>query len=218
MSFYELKNSKSKEHLYVAANIAESYWMLGTECTLVPVKSTYRDLSGDPHNTYAESYVINIMFEDNPRAKLKALNWVAEGEDLPYLAYISQINYPKYLEWKTSLRNPDLSPEEKALLLNDYSSFVITIEQFSLVEVPYEMQVNGSQVFEITNLQGDTINPLVWTCKLVPSRVQRRPDLGMDPYIEFNMIDHPTEEPFAELVEPSLDSDLNYHYLNPGDA
>lgn len=179
MGFYHIQEVHTHEYLYRSAMFSESHWLLGTEVTFYPCVSYTRDIANDPHPIFGHPIKINIVFDDNPKAKLRKLNWLAEDENLPYLVSISNIVYPKFKEFKSSCResgrnmkvcfdecfNEDGTPSNK-------NTFFIPVKQFSKVVVPYNMEVKGEQKFIISEIIGDSINPFIWNCKLVPYREQ----------------------------------------------
>ena len=179
MGFYNIQEKHTHEYLYRSANMAESHWLLGTEVTFYPCVKYTRDIANDPHPVFGHPVKINIIFDDNPKAKLRKLNWLAEDEALPYLVSISNIVYPKYIEFKKRSRaegkkiknyldeafNEDGTPSSS-------NTFFIPVTQFSKIIVPYNMEVKGEQKFIITEITGDSISPFIWTCKLAPYREQ----------------------------------------------
>ena len=58
-----------------------------------------------------------------------------------------------------SVFNPDGSPTRE----ND---FMLPVERFSKIVVPYNLMVRGDQKFTISEVRGDSINPFLWTVKL----------------------------------------------------
>jgi hypothetical protein len=220
MGYFNLQDRNNREHLYTESNIAEAHWLMGTACKFYPCKSYTRDLASDPHPEYDEPVDINIVFDDDPKTTLEKMNWLAEGEDLPFMAYISSIIYPKYKEWKQQLRNTELSDEERSLLLNNHTSFTLMVNKYSLIELPYVMQEQGTKMLMVTDLRGDTVNPLAWYCKLVPYRAQTDIDpttpeiddnLGKSDDTDFNYVTPPEEPPINEEYSSG------FGYLNVGD-
>lgn len=179
MGLYHVQNTDTHEHLYEKANLAEANWLMGTECLFTPCLSYTRDIGSDPHPVMGEPISINIVFDDNPKSTLEKRNWLAEGEELPYLAYISSINYPKFKKFKSDAKesgqnlkqlfdrsfNPDGTPKDNV-------DFMISVSKFAMVELPYKMEVAGTQKFRVTDVQGDSVNPFIWLCKLAPHRDQ----------------------------------------------
>lgn len=180
MGFYHIQEVHTHEYLYRSANMSEAHWLLGTSVKFYPCVSYTRDIANDPHPTWGHPEDINIVFDDNPKAKLRKLNWLAEDENLPYLVYISNIVYPRFKEFKKKHRlegtkkikqyfdeafNEDGTPSNS-------NSFFIPVKQFSKVVVPYNMEVKGEQKFIVTEIIGDSVNPFIWNCKLAPYREQ----------------------------------------------
>lgn len=168
---YNLQTNNTYDHLYYASNIAESHWLMGIKSKFYECLEYERDSAGDYYGTFDDPQDISIVFEDNPRSVLEKMNWLAEGEELPYLVYISAIDYPKYKKWRDETDLDKLSDEDKNYWLsNTDSPFLINVTKYSRVEIPYQMREVGTQLFTITQIRGDSVNPTVFTCKLVPHR------------------------------------------------
>lgn len=172
---------------------------MGIKCKFFECLSYNRDSAGDYYAEFGEEEEISITFEDSPRATLEKMNWLAEGEDLPYLAYISAINYPEFKKWRDNTDLDKVSGEDKNHWLSSTTSpFLINVTKYSRVELPYQMRESSTQLLTITEVRGDSINPTVFTCKLVPHRdafdmdesteeVER--DLGNTGQNDYNFID-----------------------------
>ena len=145
---------------YYSKRFAEALYLLGTEVKLYQlVNKSDADLkydyASDPLPKYMDPVSANILFDANPQAKLKKLGWLAEGEDLPLLAYIS--NHSKSKE------------------SSEYSDIVVT--QYCLIEVPYSLRKSGTQKFIVTDILSEGLVGSYWTCKLAPYRES----VDMDP-------------------------------------
>lgn len=178
MGFYHVQETRKYEYLYRCANLAEANWLMGSEVGFQSCNNYVRDIASDVHPTWDPKVNINIIFDDNPKSTLRKIGWLAEDEQLPYLVYISNIIYPKFDSFKRSrpkdistkdhfatVYNPDGSPSSS-------NTFHLNVTRFSKVTVPYTLVVDGDQDFIITDLQGDSINPFIWMCKLAPYRDQ----------------------------------------------
>lgn len=189
MSLYHIQEAPIYEYLYRSANLSEAHWLYGTLVDFYPCLSYARDVSNDPHPVWSHPEKINIYFEENPKAKLRKLNWLADDENLPFLAYISNIIYPKFRQFKKQYNNDYKSIKaqfEKAFnedgTPSETNSFYIPVRRYSKVVVPYKMEVSGEQKLIVTEITGDSTNPFIWTCKLVPyhEQVDMRPVIQVE--------------------------------------
>lgn len=129
------------EHQMHEQLIAESARLLGQKCKLYLIDKIVKDLNHDPYIEYNNCPIdINILFESNPKPILKKMGWYTEDEDLPYVAYITR--------WS-----------------DRYEEF--TISEYMRIEINNSQ---GRSEFLITDIKGSKIDPLFWTCKLVPYR------------------------------------------------
>lgn len=179
MSLYHIQETSDHEYLYHCANLSESNWLLGTEVKFYTCIKYTRDVASDPHPEWSQGATINMLFDDNPKATLRKLNWMAEDENLPYLVYISNIVWPSFKKFKNkydnnwkSIKSHFDSAFNKDKTPSVFNDFWIDVTRYSKVVVPYSMQVEGTQKFIVTDLQGDSINPFIWLCKLAPYREQ----------------------------------------------
>lgn len=178
MSIYGISNLNSNEHISMMLNISESLYLQGTTCKYYACKSYTRDINNDPVvDLSTEPIELEVSFESNPRPILKKMNWLAEDDELPYIANMSSIVFKKYKEWKESHSEEDHNKIFTAGLFNtdgtikdEYKSFMIPINPYSVLEFDYAMPNFGSQKFTITNIVGDSVSPFYWICKLVPHR------------------------------------------------
>lgn len=133
---------------------AEALHLQGDQCMLYQLegKSDYvveKDYANDPKPKYIDPVIIDVLLDTNPQAKLRKMNWLAESDDLPILAYVSNHAY----------RKP-----------NDYEEIVVT--QYCIIELPYSLRDLGTQKFIVTDVRSEGLHPLYWTCKLAPVRDQ----------------------------------------------
>lgn len=134
----------SQEHELNVKFIAEAAKLLGQECWIYQPLTITSDIQQDRAVTYKTKVKANILFESNPQPVLKNYNWISEDDTLPYIAYITNLD-------------------------DNYEDIVI--ERDCIVEVPQaQMNEVSNKKFIITFLKGSKINPLFWTCKLVPYR------------------------------------------------
>ena len=128
------------EHEFWEEEIAEAARLLGQECKLYQVDIIDEDINRDTKVSYKEPVSINILFEDNPKPKLKKLGWLTETDDLPYLAYITSLddNYER-----------------------------VKVDKYAKITVLNNL---GEVDLQISEVSGSEIDPLFWICKLVPYR------------------------------------------------
>lgn len=139
MGLYEYKPS---EHEYLSKAFNEANWLLGVECKYYQPAEVVKDVVNDPDVELRDAVTINVIFDSSPKSALKSLNWyVHDDETVPLLAYVSS-------------------------MLRDGTK--IDVREHGILEVPYHMEVQGTQKFIVTKVQGDTVRPLTWICKLVP--------------------------------------------------
>lgn len=168
------------EQLYHMANMAEANWLMGIPVTFYPCINHTRDIESDWYPQFSDPVEINILLDSNPKTTLDHMNWLAESEDLPFVAYISNINYPKFSEFKKNCDEKDINKKqafdnsfkEDGITPTDDNPFYINVDKYSMVVMPYKVKTKGTQKFTVTDLQGDSINPFIWICKLAPYRDQ----------------------------------------------
>ena len=175
MGFYNILDINNSEHMYHMANMSEAHWLMGVTCTFIPCLSYTRDANSDPYPVLGNPVDINIVFDDNPKATLKKHNWLAEDEDIPYLANISSIVYDRYREWKKPLTPAERKQKlrngvynQDGSIKSEFEDFVIKVSEYAIIEMPYRLNAEGVQKFSITDVKGDSINPFMWMCKLAP--------------------------------------------------
>lgn len=124
----------------------EANKLFGIECTYYPPLSVDKDTANDPFIVLGDGSEVSVIFDSHPKTVLKSLNWYSQDKDiLPLVAYISDISN---------------------------SGETLNIAQYGKIKIPYVMKEHGTQLFQIDKVQGDTLNPLIWTCSLVPCTEQ----------------------------------------------
>ena len=176
MSLYEPNNLSYHEDLYKAMSFTESHWLKGLRCIYYPCIESHRDVESDFHAKLGDPIEINITLEDFNKATQDKLNWRAEKDDIPYLAYISNINYPRMLSARKNLTHRGMSYKQAMDKLfqscfndHDYELY-ISVTKHAIVELPYWVNSYGTQKFRVTEVQADTIHNFMWYCKLATHR------------------------------------------------
>ena len=205
MSLYEPNNLSRHEDLYKAMSFTESHWLRGLRCMYYPCIEHTRDVESDFYATLGDPIEINITLEDFNKATQDKLNWRAEKDDIPYLAYISNINYPKMLKARKKLTSEELTYKQAMdkifqSCFNDHDpELYISVTKYAIVELPYWVNSYGTQKFRVTEVQADTIHNFMWYCKLATHRDQV--DLLPDtPEVD----DHTTQNKDAQIVGNSF--------------
>lgn len=141
MGLLDMSRAENELHMRF---IAEAAKLRGQPCRLYQIDSSTSDLHNDKDIVYKEPVLINILFEEHPRTILKKLNWLAEDEELPYVAYLTSLD-------------------------KDYTPVEVTKD--CLIEMK-SIQVEQAERtrFLISSVRGSQINPVFWICKLVPYR------------------------------------------------
>lgn len=124
--------------------ITEAAKLRGQKCLLYQIDSIESDLHNDKDIIYKNPVLINILFDENPKTILKKMNWFSEDDELPYVAYLTNMD-------------------------KNYSDIVVS--KHCLVETK-SIQVEQSERtrFLISEVRGNSIDPVYWICKLVPYR------------------------------------------------
>lgn len=207
MGFYDSSFISDHEHLYEMACMSEANWLLGSECQFSSCRQYVRDIESDYIPEVDDPVTINIVLDEYPKRTLEKMNWLAEGEDLPYLAYISNIIFPKFVEFRRECSRLGIPPKKafdqafsNAKELLTLPDFYIRVSKFSLVELPYVIEVAGTQKFRVMDLQGDQLNPFIWICKLAPHRDQ----VDLIPNNGDFVDDHTSYNPDHEIVGHSF--------------
>jgi len=126
--------------------LMEAFFLRGIEAYIHQAVEEEADVSADWEYRYYPPVRSRVVFEENPRAVLKQLNWLAEDEEMnPLLTYV---------------------------LTEDFNRDKLKIARGCIIEIPYSMDEGGTQKFIVTEMRGDSIRPLIWICKLAPYREQ----------------------------------------------
>lgn len=179
-----LLDMNQSEHVLWEELIAESAKLVGQECLLYQIDTSTADLNGDAHVTYKDPVKANILFEENPKPVIKKMGWQLESDDLPYVAYITSLD-------------------------DNYSRVVI--EKNVKVVVPNNL---GEVDLLVSNVVGSKVNPLFWTCKLVPYRYNLdndEVDKNPDDYDNASIVESGEDDPETEVDESA--SNPNYSYF-----
>ena len=131
------------EHNYYVNMIMEGFNLIGQKAILYQVDTEERDLYYDPKVVYKEASNIFVMFESNPMPILKKYNWLTEGEDSPYIVYVSGLD---------SEGNP------------------IEVQENMKIVIVSELGLKTQRVFDVSRVMANNINPLAYLCKLTPHR------------------------------------------------
>lgn len=174
MSVYHVQSTSTHEYLYRCAMLSEAHWLMGYLVDFYPVISLQRDVSDDAHMKWAPPIETHIAFENDIKAAMRRMNWMADDEEnIPYMASISSIIWPKFQKYMKRKRKEGLKP--KAIMENVFNpdgsptsenDFMLPVERFAKIVVPYNLMVRGEQKFTISEVRGDSINPFLWTAKL----------------------------------------------------
>lgn len=141
MGLLDMSRPELKMHMKF---ITEAAKLRGQPCKLYQIAESTSDLHNDKDIEYMPPVDINILFEEHPKTILKKLNWFSEDEDLPYVAYLTNMD-------------------------KDYADVRVTKD--CLIET-HSIQVEQSERtrFLISSVRGGNIDPAFWICKLVPYR------------------------------------------------
>lgn len=155
--------------LYVEM-LTEAVKLRGLDAFLYQTASVGKDLYRDPSIEYIDPVSVCVMFEDNPKPILKKYGWFTEDEDLPYIVYMVS---------KDTNFNP------------------VVVQEHCKLSLISTLGMQDIKDFTITNVRGSFINPLYWTCKLVPirSKADRMPETPA------------TKEPY---LKPPTDTNISY--------
>ena len=152
MGLLDMSRSELKLHMKF---ITEAAKLRGQPCKLYQIAEATRDLHNDKDIKYMDPVEINILFEDNPKTILKKLNWFNEDEDLPYVAYLTNMD-------------------------KNYADVLVT-KDCKLEVSSIQVEQSESTQFLISSVKGSNINPAFWICKLVPYRPKSSMNEVKDP-------------------------------------
>lgn len=141
MGLLDMSRSEAELHMRF---ITEAAKLRGQPCLLYQIDNSVSDLHNDKDIVYKDSVLVNILFDEHPKTILKKLNWFTEDDELPYVAYLTNMD-------------------------KNYSDVRVTKD--CLIEIR-STQVEQSERtrFIISEVRGNSINPVYWICKLVPYR------------------------------------------------
>ena len=141
MGLLDMSRSEAELHMRF---ITEAAKLRGQPCLLYQIDNSVSDLHNDKDIVYKDSVLVNILFDEHPKTILKKLNWFTEDDELPYVAYLTNMD-------------------------KNYSDVRVTKD--CLIEIK-STQVEQSERtrFIISEVRGNSINPVYWICKLVPYR------------------------------------------------
>ena len=141
MGLLDMSRSEAELHMRF---ITEAAKLRGQPCLLYQIDNSVSDLHNDKDIVYKDSVLVNILFDEHPKTILKKLNWFTEDDELPYVAYLTNMD-------------------------KNYSDVRVTKD--CLIEIK-SIQVEQSERtrFIISEVRGNSINPVYWICKLVPYR------------------------------------------------
>lgn len=179
MSFYEIAQKHNVDHLYKSACFSEANWLRGTECLFYPCIEYKRDIESDFHAKLGDPVVINVALEEYSEAELEKMNYIAESDNLPFQAFISNIIWTEFIKARREYINQGNSFKdffrscfnEKSELITDQPWYV-RVSKFAILEFPYIMEKAGTQKFRLMKIMGDQTNPFIWKCQIVPHRDQ----------------------------------------------
>lgn len=141
MGLYDMT---SRENDYYSESLSEANELLGTECTYYEPLEVHKDTLNDEDIKYGEGITVNVVFESHPKPVMKNLNWLVgkDSDILPLVAYISDVN--------------------KRL------NRLVDVSKYGKLVVPYKLKQYGTREFKIDRVSGDSLNPIIWICSLVP--------------------------------------------------
>ena len=177
MGFYDVNHKHNVDHLYKSACYSEANWLKGNECKFYPCINYDRDLESDYHAKLGDPVIVNVVLEDYTKAELEKLNWIAESDELPFHAYISNIIWPEFIKARKEFMSEGGSFKdyfnscfnENGELVTDQPWYV-RVSKFAILEFPYVMEVAGTQKFRVLKVLGDQTNPFIWDCQIAPHR------------------------------------------------
>lgn len=152
MGLLDMSRSENALHMKF---IAEAAKLRGQSCRLYQIDKKSSDLHNDKDIIYKEPVLINILFEEHPKTILKKMNWFSEDEELPYVAYLTNLD-----------KNYQEVEIEKDCLIETKS-----------IQVEYQERTR----FLISSVRGSQVNPVFWICKLVPYRPKANMPDVIDP-------------------------------------
>lgn len=138
-----LLSMSEREYKSYIKEITEATKLIGQKAMLYQLSSEVKDIYRDPTLTFIDKVEIGIIFEENPKPILKKYKWLTEDDELPYVCYIVA----------------------KDLKYND-----LDIREHMVIDIENEYGYKDNKKFTISNIRGNSIDPLMYICKLVPYR------------------------------------------------
>ena len=143
------------EYNYYVDNIREAFDLIGQKAVLFEVDQEIKDMYRDADVTYKDGKDISLIFEDNPKPILKKFNWLTEDDELPIVANI--------------------------VALADDGTPIEVREKMKIL-LKSELGLQTQRLFLVSKVTGNTIDPLVFICKLVPYRFKTDIDKSKEGY------------------------------------
>ena len=143
------------EYNYMVDNIREAFDLIGQKAVLFEVDSEIKDIYRDADVIYKDGKEISLIFEDNPKPILKKFNWMTESDELPIVANI-------------------------VALANDGTP--IEVRENMKVLLMSELGLKTQRMFLVSRVTANSIDPLVFICKLVPYRYKVDVDVETEGY------------------------------------
>lgn len=142
-----------EEYNLIVSMITEAVRLRGTSAKLYQVETETFDQYRAPDYIRLEAVDVGLLFEENPKPILKKNGWYVDGEDMPYVAYMTT---------RTVTGAP------------------VVLREGMLIEVPSVYGMVDKQTFQVTGVKGVTIDPVAWICKMVPHRKKLDQQLLVD--------------------------------------
>jgi len=140
-------NPNEKERLYLARRLFEAFRLRGVPCRVFQVANLEYTEQKDYKVQYMGSVESYMMFEENPKAKLKKLEWFVEDEAQASLGYF--VAFDK-----------EMSP--------------IKIIRETKVEIDYNALTGvTTQAFVLKDIRANDINQFSYVAKLTPFRERK---------------------------------------------
>lgn len=143
------------EYNYYVDNIREAFNLIGQKAVLFQVDQEIKDIYHDTDIAYKDGKEVSIIFEDNPKPILKKFNWMTEDEELPIVANV--------------------------VALADDGTPIEVRERMKIL-LKSELGLETQRMFLVSKVTGNSIDPLVFICKLVPYRFKTDIDLDTEGY------------------------------------
>ena len=89
MGLSDMSRSEAELHMKF---ITEAAKLRGQPCLLYQIDNSVSDLHNDKDIVYKDPVLVNILFDEHPKTILKKLNWFTEDDELPYVAYLTNMD------------------------------------------------------------------------------------------------------------------------------